>query len=278
MSLQQLLTRRFGSGAPESKLDTAPPTVEAMLRHRSCRDFRPEPVDPSIVQTLLAAALSSPSKSDLQQTTILWIKDSEVRVALEGLLSGSEYAWLAGAAEMLVFCGDNRRIRLAAARRGRPFPNDTLDQFMNAAVDAAIVLGAAVTAAEAFGLGTCPLSELRDRAGDLISLLELPNGVFPLAGLALGWPATAGRVSLRLPYAVSVQGSTYSDAPFESNADTYEAERDARERRPDAQQRETERFGIVRPYGWAEDRTRQYAVPRRADWSEHVRAQGFDLG
>jgi nitroreductase len=277
VNLQDLLDRRFGSGAPRIDLDAVPSAVESMLRHRSCRSFRPEPVNPSIVEAVLAAALSSPSKSDLQQTTILWIRDSTLRAALEGLLPYPEYGWVSDAAELLVFCADNRRIRSAASQRGRPFPNDNLDQFMNAAVDAGIVLGAAVTAAEAFGLGSCPLSEVRDRAGDLISMLALPDGVFPLAGLALGLPATDGRISLRFPYAVSVQRDTYSDAPFETLAPTYEAERDALEGRPDELQRDVDRFGIVRPYGWAEDRTRQYSVPRRADWSEHIRAQGFEL-
>lgn len=246
--------------------------------HSTCRAFDPAPVPEATIRVVLAAALSAPSKSDLQQTTILRLGDPGRRARVMELLPRPEYDWVEGAAEVLVVCGDNRRIRLAAADRNRPFPNRSLDQFMNAAVDAGIVLGAAVTAAEAMGLGTCPLSELRDRAGDLIEALGLSEGVFPLAGLAIGWPAERHRpITQRLPFPVSVQDDSYSDEPYRTHAEQYETERDRRERRPDDAQRDVERFGVARPYGWAEDRTRQYADPVRSDWSDHVRRQGFDL-
>ena len=278
MDVERLLEDRFGSGAPDLDQTRLPVTVELMLAHRSCRSFEQRPVDAGLVETVLAAAISSPSKSDLQQTTVLWLQDPELKSSVLGLLPRPDYDWVDDAPEVLVFCADNRRIRRAAARLGRPFPNNHLDQFMNAAVDTGIVLGAAVTAAEAHGLGTCPLSELRDRAGHLIDFLELPEGVVPIAGLVLGWPDRTPRpVTQRLPFWVRVQRNTYSDASFDAVFDTHEEERDRREARPDTRQRDVDRFGIGRSYGWAEDRTRQYAVPLRADWAEHVERQGFDL-
>jgi hypothetical protein len=44
--------------------------------------------------------------------------------------------WIADAPVFLVFCGNNRRIRQIGEWRGKPFANDHLDHFMNAAVDA----------------------------------------------------------------------------------------------------------------------------------------------
>jgi nitroreductase/FMN reductase [NAD(P)H] len=278
VDVERLLDDRFGSGAPELGRTELPATVELMLAHRSCRSFALKPVEEGLVTTVMAAAMSSPSKSDLQQTTVLWLENTELKSSVLGLLPRPDYDWVDDAPEVLFFCADNRRIRRAAARLGRPFPNNHLDQFMNAAVDTGIVLGAAVTAAEAHGLGTCPLSELRDRAGDLIDLLELPEGVVPIAGLVLGWPDRAPRpITQRLPFRVQVQRNTYSDASFDAAFDDYEQERDRREARPDDRQRDVERYGVARPYGWAEDRTRQHAVPVREDWAEHVERQGFDL-
>ncbi len=272
------LENRFGARAPEIGDQAVSSVAEVMLEHRSCRSFDPKPVEDSLVALVLAAAMSAPSKSDLQQTTVLWLRDTELRSLVLDLLPTDDYAWVHSAPHVFVFCGDNRRLRRAAIRLGRPFPNDNLDQFTNAAVDTGIVLGWAVNAAASFGLGTCSLSELRDRSAELIKLLELPDGVFPVAGLALGWPNGADRqVSQRLPFAVRVQEDTYSDAWFDASFLTYEADRDRAEDRADDEQREVERFGVTRPYGWAEDRTRQYAVLRRADWGEHVRGQGFRL-
>jgi nitroreductase/FMN reductase [NAD(P)H] len=278
MDLERLLDARFGSGRPTISRAEIPPTVAGMLDHRSCRSFDDREIDAEIVELVLAAALSAPSKSDLQQTTVLWITDEKRRASILGLSPGDGYGWTDGVSELLVFCADNRRLRRAASRLGRPFPNNNLDQFMNAAVDTGIVLGAAVTAAESFGLGTCPLSELRDRAGDLIALLGLPAGVVPIAGLALGWPDATGRpITQRLPYDVRVQENTYSDATFDASFETHEVERERADGRPEGEQRDVDVFGVAHPYGWAEDRTRQYATPRRHDWANHVRRQGFDL-
>jgi nitroreductase len=277
MELKQRLQNRFGTGAPTMTAPVqAPQSIEAMLDHVSCRAFTDQPVPADTVRLVLAAALSSPSKSDLQQVSVIWLTDPEQRRATLELSPSNP--WALAAPEAFVFCADGRRIRRTAERLGRDFPNEHLDQFMNAAVDCGIVLGATIRAAEAFGLGACPISELRDQATDLIAILELPTWVVPVAGLAMGWPAISDRrVVPRLPFDVAVHENRYSDAAFDASWSSYEDLRDSVEARPDAHQRSLDQFGVVRPYGWAEDRTRQYSEPRRSDWGAHVRDQGFGL-
>lgn len=276
MDIETRLMGRFGPSAPAITRTHAPETIDLMLGHSSCREYADGDVDSDVVTLVLSAALSSPSKSDLQQVTVMWLTDPGQRRRVVELSPAN--AWANGAAEIFVFCADGRRIRRAAKRLGRDFPNNHLDQFMNATVDCGVALGAAVHAAAAFGLGTCPISELRDEAVSLTSLLGLPQFVVPVCGLALGWPADPGRpVTPRLAFDVSVQHNTYSDAPFDAGFDLYEQLRDDREQRADDAQRAVPEFGVTRPYGWAEDRTRQYSVPRRPDWGEHVRSQGYGL-
>jgi nitroreductase len=272
---QSDLTARFGT-APDIGARASSPTIDLMVRHRSCRAFTDDEVSDRAVRTLLAAALSAPSKSDLQQVSVLWLTDPEQRRAVLDLSPRND--WALAAPQVLVFCADGRRIRRAADRLDRPFPNNHLDQFMNAAVDCGIVLGAAITAAEALGLGACPISELRDEAGRLIELLELPAFVVPVAGLALGRPADPDRpVTPRLPLDVTVHQNRYSDEAFDAAFEEYERRRESHDPRRDEEQRAVDRFGVAHPYGWAEDRTRQYSVPRRADWGSHVQGQGFGL-
>jgi nitroreductase len=274
--LRRRMTERFGPTAPEVDRSDVSTTIELMLDHRSCRRFTGEPVDADIVTLVLGAALSSPSKSDLQQVTVIWLTDPDQRRRVVEL--SPDNAWAADAPEILVFCADGRRIRRAAERLGRDFPNNHLDQFMNAAVDCGIALGAAVHAAAAFGLGTCPISELRNQAAKLSTLLQLPGYVVPVAGFALGWPADPDRPMVpRLPFDVRVQHDHYSDESFDRSFESYERLRDETDQREDGEQRDRAQFGVVRPYGWAEDRTRQYSVPHRADWGAHVRRQGFGL-
>ena len=79
---------------------------------------------------LLACALSAPSKSDLQQVSVIRIEDDAKRDAFAALVPTLE--WLPSAPVMLLFCGDSRRIRRICELRERPFANDHLDAFFNA--------------------------------------------------------------------------------------------------------------------------------------------------
>ena len=193
--------RRFGTALPTPDL----PGLEALaaLNGRSvCRRYRRDPVPEDVVRLLCATALSAPTKSDLQQATIVRLADPAKRAAVCALLPGSP--WLAGAPELLVFCADGWRFRKLFERRQQPFVNEHLDAFFNATVDAAIALATFVSAAELAGLGSCPISQIRDRVAKVDALLELPDWVVPVAGLALGFPAEKEPLSARLALSATV--------------------------------------------------------------------------
>ena len=92
-----------------------------------------------------------------------------------------------------------------------PQDNGALEGFFNATVDAALALQTCILAAETLGLGTCPISVLRNRSRRSSAILELPDKVFPVAGLCLGYPAQPGFISMRLPLAATVHIDRYDD-------------------------------------------------------------------
>ena len=275
MRLADLIEARFGLPAAAGREMPAEGALATMLSRRVCRDYADTPVDEDLMQVLFAAGLSAPSKSDLQQATIVRVVDPGKRATLQGWLSSMP--WIARAPQLMIFCGDNRRSRRIAELRSKPFPNDTLDMFMNAAVDAGIVLQAFVAAAESAGLGCCPLSLVRDHASALAEMLELPQWVFPVAGLTVGYPAKPGAVSLRLPPSVTVHTDRYDDSGFVVALEAYDRRREAARPTPREKQRDAKRFGTVERYSWSEDKARQYAVPHRVDFTAFVRTQGFAL-
>ncbi|MGH7416279.1 MAG: nitroreductase family protein, partial [Candidatus Rokuibacteriota bacterium] len=228
-----------------------------------------------VLEIVLAAALSAPSKSDLQQVAIILVKDRAKQATIAGWVP--DMPWIATAPLFAVFCGDHRRIRRAAELRGRPFPNDTLDMFLNAAVDTGLVLQNFITAAEALGLGCCPISVVRNHVEKLTELLELPAGVFPVAGLCVGYPVQRGWISMRLPAAVTVHTDRYDDRDLAAQLEAYDRRREARHATPRESQRYVERFGHTEPYGWSEDKARQYAVPERHNFGPFIRGHGFGL-
>ena len=278
-TVARCIEQRFGL-PPGDAVRDAPerpgePALVRILERRTHRRYRDEPIDEALVETLLACALSASSKSDLQQASVVRVRRAEKRAEIASWLPAMP--WIGEAPLFLVFCGDNLRLRRAAALRAKPFPNDNVDMFMNAAVDAALAMQTFTLAAEAVGLGCCPISEVRTHIDPLTELLALPAGVFPIAGLCVGWPEREGFVSMRIPPALAVHVDAYDATGVEEKIDAYDRRRDARYRMPAERQREVERFGTADFYGWSEDKARQYSRPARPGFRDYLHRQGFAL-
>ena len=274
-SLSNLLHQRFGQKlniAPDLELND---TLSTLLSHRSCRYYRQQGVSDHLIQTLLAVAFSAPSKSDLQQVSVIRIIDKAKlsRFAQHNL----EVGWIADAPVFMVWCGDSRRIRRLSEWKQHDFANDHLDAFMNAAVDVGIALQSFISAAESLGLGCCPVSQIRDDIEFLSEELALPKWVFPVAGLCVGWPVNQEKISMRLPLEITVHENIYNDSHLIDEAMKYDIRREQENPTEPAQQRLTDKYGVTERYGWSEDKTRQYAEPMRTDFGAYIRKQGFNL-
>jgi nitroreductase/FMN reductase [NAD(P)H] len=272
-AIRAALLERFGETLEVDGRFTGLETLAGIAAHRVHRRYRPRDVTPEQVRLLCACALSAPSKSDLQQCDVVVVRDRARREAIAGLLP--EMPWVLDAPVFLVFLANGQRIPRIAKIRDKPFPNDHLDLFFNATVDAAIVLATFLHAAEAAGLGCCPISVIRDHAAEISEMLKLPDKVIPVAGMTLGWPAEESGITQRLPLSLTVHEETFNDSDFTQAIDGYDRRRAAKG--PYRKQREPARFGRAEFYGWSEDKARQYAVPARVDFGSFVRTKGFCL-
>jgi len=150
------LKHRFGEDFAIDPATQGLETLAAIAGRRVQRRYTGAPLDRDLLRLLCACALSGPTKSDLQQADIVIVSDPTKRDAIAALLS--EMPWVHDAGAFLVFCANGGRTPRIAAMRGKPFPNDHLDLFFNASVDAAIVMTTFMQAANAVGLGCCPIS------------------------------------------------------------------------------------------------------------------------
>lgn len=272
--IRDAIRARFGDdrGVSAEGLDApARAGLARLLDRRACRDYAGEPVPEGLVRLLICAGLAAPTKSDLQQADIVWVRDAGLRAALTEGIPGAD--WIARAPVFLVVCANGAR--LASLFEGADFPNDHFDALFNATVDAAVVLEALVAAATLAGLGTCPISVIRNRAARVSEILGLPDRVFPVAGLCMGHAAGTAPISPRLDLGITVHENRYEAQAFARLAPAHDARRmrDA----PYARQRAPERFGTAEVYGWREDKRRQYAVPQRTDFGAFLRRKGFSF-
>ncbi len=251
------------------------PWLRQVLTRRTHRRYLDRPVDEPLLRLLLGTAFSASSKSDFQQASVIRVEDRRQRDRLAALVP--DMPWIGNAPVFLVFCGDARRLERIGDMRGHQQENGRLEGFFNAAIDAALVLQTFTLAAETAGLGCCPISVIRDHADAVAAILALPEKVFPVAGLCVGYPAAAGHISMRLSLEITVHTDRYGDGRLAEAVDEYDRRRDARYSLPRDQQRAADKFGYASFYGWSEDKARQATQPEGQNFPSFLRARGFTL-
>jgi nitroreductase/FMN reductase [NAD(P)H] len=277
-TIAELVRARFGLETEAGagwEADGGSATLAGLLNRRSSRRYTDEPVPDELLEVLLACAQSAPTKSNLQQYSIVVVSDPDQRRALAALCPDT--GQLETCALFLVFCADLRRNRWIGGFRGRPNDNDNMDSFLNATVDAALVMQCFITAAESVGLGTACISEVRNRIGELSDVLGLPDGVFPISGLTAGWPAADGFINQRIPPSVAVHRDRYDDDALEAEIEAYDARRhDIFPIAPDKQRR-VEEYGVAEYCPWSENAARQLSFPERPGFRDYLKGRGFAL-
>ena len=264
--ISEALEIRFGEKfAVPGRIDGLE-TLAGLASHRTYRRYKDQPVEEDLRRLIFACALSAPSKSDLQQADIVEVDDTELRESIAALLPSMP--WVGNAPVFVVVCGSGARIRQVSERHDTVFANDHLDAFFNASVDAALVLSHLMIAAEAVGLGTCPISVIRNHAQTVSELLGLPDYVFPVAGLCLGWPDEERGVSARIPTALTLQRDDYSDEGWAAHIDAYDIRRGG----VDGWDPQSSDFR-----GWSLQKARMYAETQRADFGAFIRKKGYCL-
>ena len=268
-----LIARRFGDHGPscDGALDNE--FIHRVLSRKTVRRYSDAKPKEDLLDLLVAAALSASTKSDFQQASILRISDPTKRARIGALFP--KMPWIAESPVFFVFLGDARRLQRIGEARGKPVANGTLEGFFNASVDAALAMQTMILCAEATGLGICPISVIRNKIDDVAAILELPDLVFPVAGLCLGYPQAEGHVSLRLPRNVTVHRDRYDDSALQQATDDYDRRRDAVHAIPKDQQRSNAEFGEAAFYGWSEDKARQAAKAEGEAFSPYLRSHGF---
>ncbi len=183
----EILARRFGDGGPAAEGAEDNELMRRVLQRKTVRRYSDRMPDEALLDLLTACALSASAKSDFQQASILRLRDGDKRAAIGALFPAMP--WIAKAPVFFVFLGDARRLHRVGELRGKPVANGTLEGFFNASIDAALAMQTMILCAESSGLGVCPISVIRNEADKVGEILGLPDLVFPVAGLCLGYPS-----------------------------------------------------------------------------------------
>jgi nitroreductase len=217
----EALAARYGADAPDAIHWND--TVARLLAHRSVRAFRSDPLPDRTVETLVAAAQSAASSSNLQLWSVVAVADLARRQQLAALAGGQKH--IAEAPLILLWVADLARGRRVAAQAGEPHEGfDFLESFTVAAIDASLAAQNAVIAAESLGLGTVYIGALRNRPVDVAEVVGLPQSAVVAFGLVVGWPDNERPAAIkpRLPQSVVLHRERYNAAAQDQGIERYD--------------------------------------------------------
>ncbi len=276
MKFSKLVANRY---AEEINLDFSKiqetATLKSILSRRSIRKFLNKPISKELLTLLLAAAQSAPSKSNLQQYSILVIQDQNIKNEISNLIGNTK--WALTAPIFLLYLADIRRNIKITNDRGYDHKNNNVDTFMNGVIDAALSMQSTICASESLGLGVCPISMIRNIIEEIKTICKLPKGVFPIAGLAMGWPDEKSNVSIRLAQNIVTHFDKYNEKDLIHKINKYDERVFKKDPIPENKQRHVDLYGVAKKGTWSENISRQLSVPERSNFKKWLKENGFNL-
>jgi len=218
------LGQRYGADA----LPPAGPwneTIGTLLAHRSVRGYLPDAVPAGTLETLIAAAQSAATSSNMQFWSAVAVTDPAKKKVLAEIAGGQKHIeqcplYIAWVADL------SRNERLGAVENTTLECLPYLETFTVACVDAALAAQNAVIAAQSIGLSTVYIGAMRNDPVRVAELLGLPPRAFVVFGLCVGYaaPKAGGEVKPRLPQATVLHRERYDAGKEPAERKIYDDE------------------------------------------------------
>ena len=168
--------------------------IESMLNRKSIRKYTEEMPSEETIQTVVRAGQQAPFAAQL--CSLL-------------LTRGKGVPW--GAPLMFTICVDLHRMEVIMAKRNWKMVTNDLSMLFFGIQDASLMAENMVNAAESLGMGSCFLGAAPYIADKIAKKYKLPQRVFPLVQLVMGYPAENPPTRPRYPINFSLFEDRYPD-------------------------------------------------------------------
>jgi len=194
--------------------------------HRSIRSYKPDAIDPALVEQVCGDAIAGASSSgNLNSVTLVLTRDVERKRRLYEL--HFEQDFVLQAPLVVTFCADWHRTREWLKKRGARDNFNNLIGYHVAAFDAMIVAQNVCLGFEAHGIGICYMGTTLHSMGEIADFLELPDTCVPVTTIVAGWPAEDPGKRDRLPLNAFLHDETYH-RPTDAELDAIYEQREVR--------------------------------------------------
>ncbi len=180
-----------------------------MKQRRTIRQYQEKDVSPEVLNELMEIACRASTVGNMQTYSVVVTRDAAMKERLAP--AHFNQPMVKKAPVVLTFCVDlNRFSKWCEQRQASPGYNN-LQWFVTGAIDALLVAQTFCVAAEERGLGICYLGTTTYNPDQLIDVLNLPELVFPITTITLGWPDEMPEQVDRLPLEAILHQETYHD-------------------------------------------------------------------
>ncbi|MFF2909364.1 oxygen-insensitive NADPH nitroreductase [Paenibacillus sp. NPDC057934] len=241
-------------------------TLELLNRHASVRQYKDTLVSEEQLAAIISAAQMASTSSNVQAYSVISVTDPGLRSQLAELAGNQAY--IEQAPVFLVWCADLYRLREASAPHlaGGSSYEDTTENLIVATVDVALAAQNAAVAAESLGLGIVYIGGIRSKIAEVSELLGLPELVYPVFGMCVGYPAARTGLRPRLPLQAVLHRNGYDAATTLEQVKVYDEESRVYMR---------ERTGGANDTPWSEMMAKRISEPARMQLKDFLQAKGF---
>ena len=227
-SQKEALLRRYGATGLSAMGPAMGPwndVIAALLDHRSVRSYKPDPVPAGTLATMVAAAQSAATSSNMQWTSVIAVSDPAKKKVLAEIAGNQKH--IEQCPMYLCWVADMTRNATISTEQKVEFETmPWLETFLVACIDVALAAQNAVVAAESIGLSTVYIGAMRNDPERVAKLLGLPQQSFVVFGLCVGYAAdkAEGEVKPRLPQSIVVHHDAYDGNARAAERTTYDGE------------------------------------------------------
>ncbi|MBI5650054.1 MAG: NADPH-dependent oxidoreductase [Chloroflexi bacterium] len=238
------------------------------------RHFKSDPLPDELIETIVGAGQRASTSSNLQTYSVIAVTDAARRDQIAQLCGNQDF--IRHAPVFFAWCVDLARLDQVCAMRGYAQVTEYTENFLIATIDTALVAQNAALSAESLGLGICYVGAIRNHPREMIQLLDLPRLVFPIVGMAVGYPARAANPRPRLPLSAILHRDKYNRDQDAALHD-YDRAMIATGIYENRQVAVPGKSDVMEEYGWLEHTARRVAQTTRAFLRAVLEEQGFAL-
>ncbi len=183
--------------------------MELLLKHRTIRKYTTKDIAVDDLNEILASGMRASNTGNMQLYSVVVTRNEEMKAKMAPMHFNQPM--VKQAPVVLTVCLDVHRFNRWCEINKADAAYDNMLWFVNGIIDSMLFAQNICVAAENKGMGICYLGTALYNAAELINLLNLPQGVFPVTTITMGYPEEIPEQPDRLPMQAIVHEESYRE-------------------------------------------------------------------